>query len=120
MNSMRWMFMSATLILTVPACKKDSHATDNRAPATDPAAATSAEPAAPDTAQPAEPAGEAGKAMELYEDPADGKTAHLDKGADMVAVSSSGARCWAPSGCATDRPLSPSPPTGSVRSCSPP
>ena len=90
MNSMRWMFLSATLILTVPACKKESHATDNRAPATDPAAATSAEPAAPDTAQPAEPAEEAGKAMELYEDPADAKTAHLDKGADMVAVSSSG------------------------------
>jgi hypothetical protein len=92
MNSMRWMFLSATLILTVPACMKESHATDNRAPATDPAAAKSAEPAAPDTAAPAGSetgAGDPGATA----DPAAADvptTAGQEGGKDMVAVGSSG------------------------------
>lgn len=89
MNSMRWMFLAATLLLT-PACKKESHATDNPAPPVDPAAAKSAEPAAPEGAQPGAAMTE-GEAAEVMDGKLAGGTAEPGgEGQDMVAVGSSG------------------------------
>ena len=59
MNSMRWMFLAATLLLSVPACKKEkavdqpatgASPTEGANPVADPGAAQPAEPAAAGTA----------------------------------------------------------------------
>ena len=92
MNSMRWMFLSATLILTVPACKKESHATDNRAPATDPAPAEAAAKSADPGATAATDEANTMKVLSGEEGPSGPSTegADLDSGKDMVAVGSTG------------------------------
>jgi hypothetical protein len=90
MNSMRWMFLAATL-LSISACKKESPAVDSPPPVTEPAAAKSAEspdPVAPDqgtapTATPGEPMG-AVMGDEIGEKPP------ANPSRDMVAVSSAG------------------------------
>ena len=94
MNSMRWMFLAATL-LSASACKKESPATGSPPPATeankpaDPGADT---PPAPSAADEAAAAAAMDNSLAAGADPGGdlGKQVEDAKNKDMVAVSSSG------------------------------
>jgi len=98
MNSMRWMFVSAALLLTLPTCKKEKAV--DPVPATGPAPAEATKLADPGATTPAgDPAAATPTAAEAT-DPEAAQAAEVqaqiraaeadEKGKDMVAVSSAG------------------------------
>lgn len=91
MNSMRWMFLASTLLLTVPACKKDKQVDETLGTA--PAPAEASKPADPGVT----PGSDEGAATAGATEPVGavmgdevGETPPANPSRDMVAVGSSG------------------------------